>query len=138
MKRPLGFYHLARLQELVTSASICQTVVERHLFQAHELDVAAATDRATAEEVQTLARERGWTLPEPKPYEWSLVTDDDTVTLPRIMRVLARDVFELDELYREAQDEAVASLLAQVLEDRRALLHTLELKVPSFTLPGAK
>jgi hypothetical protein len=52
--------------------------------------------------------------------------------------VLARDVFELEECYRECPDEAAASLVAQVKDDRQALLRALELKVPSFTLPGAK
>lgn len=137
MKRPLAWYHLSRLNELVTSASICRVVVGRHLFEAHEIEQAAAADRATAEEIQALARERGWTLPEPKTYEWGLVTGQ-VVALPRIMRVLARDVAELDEFYRECDDETVASLVAQVLEDRRALLRSLELKVPSYTVPGAK
>lgn len=137
MKRPLAWYHLARLYELVTSSSICRVVVERQLFHSHEIEQAAAADLATAEEILTLARERGWKLPETKPYEWSLMTGE-VVALPRIMRVLHRDVFELEEAYRECDDEAVASLLAEVRDARHALLGVLELKVPSFTLPGAK
>lgn len=144
MKRPLAWYHLARANELATTASICRVALDRQLFQAPEIEQGAAADRGTAEEIQALARERGWTLPEPKTYEWGLVTGVGpsapryTVTLPRIMRVLARDVFELDEFYRECEDEAVASLVAQVLEDRRAVLRSLELKAPSYTVPGAK
>ena len=121
----------------MTSSSICRVVIERELFHSHEIEQAAQRDLATAEEVLTLSRERGWTLPDTKPYEWQLMTGE-VVALPWIIRVLARDVFELDEIYRECQDEAVASLIAEVRDDRGALLRVLELKVPSFTLPGAK
>ncbi|MGE0707174.1 MAG: hypothetical protein AB7N76_16825 [Planctomycetota bacterium] len=137
MKRPLAARHLARLAEMVGSASICRVVLDRGLLQSDMIERAAAADRAVAEEVVALARERGWSLDERKPYEWQMMAAFSDPR-PRIMRVLQRDVFELDGISRDTDDDDVAALAAQLRADRRALVRDLMHEHPPLSLPGAK
>jgi hypothetical protein len=137
MTRPLAWRHLARLHELTTSASACRVLVDRHLVSLGPVVEAAAADRALDEEVLGLARERGWTLPDPAPYEWGRIGAESDV-LPRLTRILERDAFELDEASRRTDDDDVRSLLVQARSDRQALLRALERVEPLATLPGAK
>lgn len=137
MKRPNAWRHLARLHELTSTSSAARVWVERRLVELPVVVEAAATDRALAEEVLGVARDKGWTLPEPKPYEWKLVGDESD-PLPRLVRVLERDAFELDGFARDTDDEDVRSLLIQARADRQALLKALERIEPLVFLPGAK
>lgn len=138
MKRPLAYRHLVRLHELVTSASICRAVAERGLLAHALVDRGVADDRALAEEILALAREREWSFPEPQAYAWTLFDDDGTDVRPRIVRVLARDVFELDGIYRATDDDDVGSLAAEVRDRRRTLREEFATETPELTLPGAK
>ncbi|RMG18807.1 MAG: hypothetical protein D6731_01225 [Planctomycetota bacterium] len=136
-KHPLAFQHLSRLNELVTNASICRVAVERGLTDHDAVRRCADADAAIAEEVQALARERGWSLPARKSYAWSYL-DAVEDPLPRILRIVDRDVFELDGIRRETDDDDVASLAAELLSERRVLQHELEDPRPALGLPGAK
>jgi hypothetical protein len=136
--RPIAFRHLARMHEMVTHASFVRAVTQRQLVSGPAIEQAAAADRALDEEILSLARERGWSLPQTREYEWKMVADDYNTVVPRILRVIARDVFELDEMCRRTDDEEVASLAAEVLGERRALVQALEGEHPEFALPGAK
>lgn len=137
MRRPLAWRHLARLHELTTTASSCRVWTDRKLVDLTPVVECAAADRALAEEVLALARERGWKLPDPTPYEWGRV-GDEADPLPRLVRILERDAFELDGFSRETDDEEVRSLLVQARAERQALLKALERVEPLATLPGAK
>lgn len=134
-KRPLARRHLARLHDLVSTASICRANEER--IDSSIVADAAAGDRSMAEEVLALARERGWELPTPKPYSWQLMATFSDVR-PRIMRVIKRDIFELDGIYRETDDDDVASLAGELRARRRALVDALTQEEPRLNLPGAK
>jgi hypothetical protein len=138
--RPLACRHLSRLNELVTAASICRVAVSRAGDDAAGLEWdaikrAAESDLSAAEEVQTIARERTWTLARAEDYQWKLM-DPHVDLLPRVMRILDRDAFELAGMARETDDDEVSSLALQVLEERRALLATLRQGCPEYTLPG--
>jgi hypothetical protein len=135
--RPMARRDLARLHELTTTASACRIFVERKLVTLPPVLDAAAMDRAMAEEALTIARDRGWKLFDPVPYEWGRVGDESD-PLPRLMRILERDAFELDAMARATDDEEVRSLVMQVRGERQALLRALETFEPSYTLPGAK
>lgn len=136
-RRPLAARHLARLHELSTVASVCRAALERDLVDLLPLREAAAADRTVAEEAEALARERGWALPETTPYAWAHVgTESDP--LPRVLRVLDRDLFELDGIARATDDEEVRALALQALGDRRAARAALAEAFPLHTLPGAK
>lgn len=137
MKRPLAQRHLARMLEMVTSASICRVVEERGLLQSELLERAAGTDRAVAEEIVSLLREREWPSGAPKPYEWKLMVASADPR-PRIMRILERDVFELDGIARETDDDDVGALAAQLRSDRRGLMREFMHEHPPLSLPGAK
>lgn len=137
MKRPNAWRHLARLHELTTTSSAPRIWVERRLLDLPVVVEAAATDRAISEEVLGIARDRGWKLPDVTPYEWTLVGDESD-PLPRLVRVLERDAFELDGFARDTDDEDVRSLLIQARGDRQALLKALERVEPLVFLPGAK
>ncbi|MBX3468697.1 MAG: hypothetical protein KF878_17635 [Planctomycetes bacterium] len=137
MPRPLAWRHLARLHELTTTASACRIWLERKLVVAPPVVDCAAADRALAEEVLALAAERRWKLPDPVPYEWGRVGDESD-PLPRLVRVIERDAFELDGFARDTDDEEVRSLLLQARNERHALLRALERVEPLATLPGAK
>lgn len=137
MKRPLAWHQLIRMHEMVGSSSICRVVEERGLLQSELVSRAAATDRAADEEVVALARERGWALEEPKPYEWQLMAAHSDPR-PRIMRILQRDLFELDGMSRESEDDDVAAIAAQLRGERRGLIRDLMHEQPSLSLPGAK
>ncbi|MEZ6186545.1 MAG: hypothetical protein R3F62_16240 [Planctomycetota bacterium] len=138
MKRPLAYRHLARIYEMVGVSSVARVAVDRGLFPSPELERLASEDTATEEEVLALARDRGWTLPEAEPYRWGEVGSEEVLTLPRLVRVLDRDVFELDELGRTTDDDEVASLAVHVRQERRALLAELDRVYPGIMLPGAK
>ena len=137
MKRPLAYRHLTRIHELVNNASICRVVVERELAKNDLVEAAADTDRAMAEEVLSLAKERSWSLPSSKSYAWSLLSNFSD-PLPRIRRVLDRDVFELEGFARDTDDDDVASLAVQLLSERRQLKRRLEALHPGLALPGSK
>lgn len=136
-KRPLAWRHLARLKELTSVASIVRVVTDRHLTSQPLVVAAAAGDRALAEEVVSLARERGWQLPEPEPYQWGLMGEEADV-LPRVTRIVDRDQFELDDMARHTDDEEVRSLANQLRGDRLGLLRALEAEFPAYSVPGAK
>lgn len=137
MSRPLAQRHLERLHELVTSASFCRALIERDLTDDAAVVDAAAADRAADEEIVALARDRGWSLPERKPYEWKMVIGISDVR-PRLRRVLQRDVFELGGIYRDTDDDDVGSIAAELEADRRRLMTELERQDPALALPGAK
>ena len=137
MSRPMARRHLARLHELTTTASACRIFVERRLATLPQVVDAAATDGALAEEALVIARDHGWKLPEPTPYEWGRVGDESD-PMPRLVRILERDAFELDEMARTTDDEEVRSLVMQARGERQALLKALEVVEPIYTLPGAK
>ena len=136
-KRPLAFRHLSRLHELVSSASICRTVVARKLADDPSLARGAEEDGSMDEEIMTLARERGWSLPEFGDYEWQLMADFSDV-MPRVLRILKRDVFELDGMSRETDDDDVSALASQLRNARRTLCREIEQRDPTLALPGAK
>ncbi|MBL4848515.1 MAG: hypothetical protein JKY65_23585 [Planctomycetes bacterium] len=137
MKSPLASRHLARLHEMVGSASICRVVCERTLLQSEVLTRAASADRAADEEVVSLARDRGWLLEDRKPYEWQLMAAHSDPR-PRILRILQRDLFELDLMARETDDDDVSALAAQLRNDRRSLVRDMMHELPRLSLPGAK
>jgi len=137
MSRPLAQRHLERLHELVTSASLCRVLVERELSSEPAVAEAASRDRSIDEEVVSLARSRGWALPERKPYEWKMVLGISDVR-PRLRRVLQRDLFELGGIYRDTDDDEVGSVAAELLCVRRSLVRELERADPALALPGAK
>lgn len=136
-KRPLAWRHLARLLELTGPSSMPRVAVDRKLVTHAAVVRAAATDRGLAEEVVALGRDRGWSLPEPEPFQWTHVGDESN-PIPRLLRVIDRDVFELDELGRRTDDEEVRSLALQLRAERLALLRTLEAEYPACSVPGAK
>lgn len=137
MKHPHARHQLIRMHEMVGASSICRVVEDRGLLQSELVSRAAATDRSADEEIVALARERGWALEEPKPYEWQLMAAHSDPR-PRIMRILQRDLFELDGMTRGSDDEDVAALAAQLRSDRRGLIRDLMHEQPSLSLPGAK
>ena len=137
-KRPIAYRHLARMHEMVTHASFARVAVDRGLSDDPAVEQAGDADRAIDEEIQTLARDRGWTLPETTDYAWKLVQDDENSVLPRLLRVVARDLFELDEMRRHTDDEEVAALASTLYSERHALQVSLEAEHPEYTLPGAK
>ena len=137
-KRPIAYRHLARMHEMVTHTSFARVVVERGLCSDPAVEQAAHADRAIDEEIQTLARDRGWSLPETRDYLWTMVQDDYNTVVPRVLRVVARDLFELDEMRRRTDDHEVAALASTLHSERRALAQSLEAEHPEFTLPGAK
>ncbi|HBP20294.1 MAG TPA: hypothetical protein DEA08_21205 [Planctomycetes bacterium] len=137
MKRPLALRHLRRMHEMVTSASICQVVGDRALLQSPILERGAANDRAMAEEIVSLAREREWSLDERKPYQWQLMANYSDPR-PRIVRILERDVFELDGIARDTDDDDVGALAAQLRNERRTTIRELMHEHPPLSLPGAK
>lgn len=137
MKRPLAWRHLIRMHEMVGSASICRVVEDRALLQSELISRAAAADRAADEEIVALARERGWALEERKPYEWQMMAAHSDPR-PRILRVLQRDLFELDGMTREGDDDDVAALAAQLRTERRGLIRDMMHELPALSLPGAK
>lgn len=138
MKRPLAYRHLARIYEMVGVSSVARVAVERGLFDSPELEAIATADRSTEEEVLAAARDNGWTFAEPEPYRWDAVGADEALTLPRLIRVLERDVFELDEIGRTTDDDEVSSIATRVRQDRQALLAQLDAHYPGVMLPGAK
>jgi hypothetical protein len=136
-KRPLAQRHLIRINELVTNASIFRVVEERGLVQHEVIARSASDDRACAEEVQALAEQRGWSVPHNKSYAWSLMANWSD-PLPRVVRIVDRDIFELDGIYRETDDDDVGSLAARLLNERRVAKRELEAVRPELGLPGAK
>jgi hypothetical protein len=137
MKRPLAWRHLARMHEMVSTSSICRVVEERSLLQSELVSRAASADRAADEEVVSLARERDWTLAEHKPYEWQLMAAFSDPR-PRILRILQRDLFELEGIARDTDDDDVAAIAAQLRNERRSLVRDLMHELPRLSLPGAK
>ncbi len=137
MRRPLAWRHLARIHELTTTASICQVCLDRQLVPPALLEDAVAAERAIAEEAVALAKERGWTLPEHKPYTWGLVQGEADAR-PRLYRVIERDVFELGGIYRDTDDDDVGSLANELGSQRRELQGLLDRTIPAVSLPGAK
>lgn len=135
--RPVAWRHLTRINELVTNASICRVAQERDLVQDEAVARCAAADEVTAEEVEALARDRRWTLPHNKSYAWSMLSNFSD-PLPRIVRVIDRDIFELDGICRGTDDDEVAALAQQLLAQRRLLKRELEGARPELGLPGAK
>lgn len=137
MKRPLAARHLARLHELVSTASICCVAAEKGLVDSLLIRSAADRDRSLAEEVVALAADRGWAIGASKSYAWNLMANfSDPV--PRIRRVVDRDVFELTGMARDTDDDDVASLALQLLSDRRTLRSEIDAERPDAALPGAK
>jgi hypothetical protein len=98
---------------------------------------AALNDLSFVEEVLALAQERGWNLPEPATYAWQMIVNISD-PLPRVLRVLNRDIFELDGICRETDDDDVSSLASQLRAERTALRRRIEQADPALTLPGAK
>lgn len=137
MKRPLAWRHLARLHEMVGSSSICRVVEERALLQSELLARAAGADRAADEEIVSLARERDWVLEERKPYEWQLMAAHSDPR-PRILRILQRDLFELEGISRDTDDDDVSAIAAQLRNERRGLVRDMMHELPRLSLPGAK
>jgi hypothetical protein len=137
VKRPLAWRHLSRMHEMVTSASICQVFDERGLLQSALVSRAAAGDRSTAEEIVALSRERGWSLEACKPYQWQQMASFSDPR-PRLMRVLRRDVFELDGISRATDDDDVSALASALRSDRRTLVREMMHEHPPLSLPGAK
>lgn len=136
-KRPLAWRHLKRIYELVTNGSICRVAEEKGLSEHPSVLRAATADRGIAEEALALATERGWSVPPTKSYAWALLTNFAD-TAPRILRIVQRDLFELDGIYRETDDDDVASLAALLQAERRTLAAELGTERPQLTLPGAK
>lgn len=136
-KRPLAWRHLKRLYELVTNASICRVVEEKMLLDHPGIHRAAMADRGIAEEIQALAGEREWTVPQTKSYAWSMMASFSDPT-PRVLRIVNRDLAEVNEIYRETDDDDVASIALRLQSERKALRSELAQERPELTLPGAK
>jgi hypothetical protein len=136
-KRPMARRHLNRLHELVTNASICRVVEEKGIFEHPSILRAATADRGIAEEIQSLAGDRDWTVLHSKSYAWSMLANYSDPA-PRILRIVKRDLAELNEIYRETDDDDVASIALRVQSERMTLRRELEQERPELTLPGAK
>ena len=132
--------NLSRLNDMVTAASICRVAIDRAWTDATPVARCAEADASFAEEVQSVAQQRGWALLEAESYAWQKVQirGNDKDALPRVVRVLKRDIFELDEMARRTDDEDVASLATSLREERRGTLVTLLAERPELGLPGAK
>ncbi len=137
MQKTMARRQLDRLFEMVSSASIARVLEDRGLLLNDPVLRAAAADRVYAEEVLAVAQERGWTLQERKPYAWRLVAGISDVQ-PRLARIIGRDLFELDGICREADDDEVSSLAVQLQAERRQFLADLVADAPTLNLPGAK
>ena len=64
--------------------------------------------------------------------------DDDLKLVPPSRSVNYFHLFELDEMARDTDDDDVASLAVQLLNERRALKREIEAVEPRLGLPGAK
>lgn len=136
-KRPLAYRHLIRLHDMVNTASIFRVVEEKGWLDHPVIGLGVASDRGSAEEILALAHDRGWSLPEPKPYAWKMWGTEADLR-PRVVRILKRDLFELNGIRRETDDDDVSSVAGTMEEERRALLQELTSEDLQLTLPGAK
>src|SRR5579871_145726 len=101
----------------------------------------AREERSIGEEARALAEKRKW--PENlagQPYGWVRLRGAQArEALPRIIRILEREVFELEGFSRdEDEDDEVRSLVLATLDLRHAAREALVALSPQGTLPGAK
>lgn len=101
---------------------------------------AARSDAQTVNEARALAEERGWILIRygTGHERWPRL-DDSTLrdALPRIIRILQREEWEMRDMAREADDEDVSSLLFAAAAEREALVQDLSRMEPIAARPGS-
>src|SRR5581483_2439492 len=84
----------------------------------------AREEKVIEEEARALAQQRGWpTNVVGTPYGWTRLGGDTArEALPRILRIYAREMFELDNDAREnGGDDEVRSLVLATLDGRRSI-----------------
>ena len=101
---------------------------------------AARSDAQTVAEARGLADDRGWTMVRygAGHERWPRL-DDSTLrdALPRIIRILQREAWEMRDMARESDDEDVSSLLYAFSAEREALVQDLSRVEPVAAQPGS-
>lgn len=153
MRRPTAATFLGRIAHMTADASLARTVDEGRLGLRVETDderriearlkSLAREDRAACEEARALAVARGWPAQGGGllPYGWTKLRGARLLaTQAEILRILARDVFELDLIARDDAtiDDDVIALASRVATARRAAREALIALDPKAALPGAK
>src|SRR5262249_61591870 len=103
----------------------------------------AKEDEAVHEESRALAQSRGWPAETRMnlPYGWSRMKGARLGdALAEILRILAREIFELESLAREivSRDDEGSSLATRAALARQSLRAALVYMAPEAPLPGAK
>ncbi len=151
VRRPLAATHLARVIQMTSTASLSRAVAEERVkirstgpdddLILKALKTLAQGEKVIEDEARALAAARSWpaTLAGSS-YGWSHLSGDTARdTLPRILRILDREVFELEQDARaDHEDEEVRSLTFATLDGRRSVFHALAALSPASTLPGGK
>lgn len=151
MRHPVASTHLARVIHMTSAGSLARAIAEKRLVvkstgpqddQVLEpLRALAAEEKVLEEEARALAAQKGWpTNLAGAAYGWTrLGGDTGREDLPRILRIYAREIFELDQdLRAPGGDDDVRSIMASALEARRSVHAALAALDPQATVPGAK
>lgn len=153
MRRPQQAVVLSRIHHMTGEGSFARAWDEQRLALRAEdeaekriearLRLLAKEDRSIHDEANGLAQARGWTN-ESKlnlPYGWSRMKGQRLAgALPEILRIIAREIFELEGNAREIVplDDEVAALASRGALARHALREVLVSMAPEASLPGAK
>ena len=151
MRHPIAANYLARVIHMTGPGSLARAVDEgrleiRNVEPQDELTLApiralAKEDRVIGDEARALAATKKWpTDLAGQPYGYTHLRGETARgALPRILRILERDCFELESAVRECQDDdEVCSLLQATHDERRTARQALANLSPRDTLPGAK
>lgn len=150
MRHPIAATYLARVVHMTGPGSLGRAIEEGRLELRNTgpQDEAALApiralgreDRTIHEEARALAQAKKWpTDIAGSPYGYTRLRGDTARgALPRILRILERDCFELESAVRECQDDEVGSLLQATHDERRTAREALAALAPQDTIPGAK
>ena len=150
MRLPQAAATLSRLAHMTGDGSVARAVEAKRVVLVSKgpnddailepLRSLAREEKLLGEEVAALAKARGWPLALGNGrYDWSRLGNDGArEALPRLIRIYAREVFELDGEARSTDDEEVRSLVLSVLDGRRSIHGAFTALAPRMTVPGGK
>jgi hypothetical protein len=153
VRRPPEAVYLSRIHHMTGEGSLTRAWEDQKLVLRAEDDLEkrvearlpqlAKEDRAIHEEARALAQSRGWPADTRLnlPYGWSRMKGARMGdALAEILRILAREIFELESLAREivSRDDEVSSLATRAALARQSLRAALVFMAPEASLPGAK
>jgi hypothetical protein len=152
LRRPMAATYLGRIAHMTGEASLARAFAEGRLELKAIDDVEkriearlrelARDDRAIHDEAAALATARGWPLGRGfLPYGWRRLHGARLVEVAaELVRILAREIFELEGFARELHGggDDVISLAVEAAIGRHAVREALLLTVPDASLPGAK